>query len=69
MHHDTIAQGWQMAYFQKSVPKIPEPKSFREPLNGEYRKFWRAFKWRIPVYFMTILNILRQFCIFYAHLV
>jgi hypothetical protein len=37
--------------------------------NPNLGKFWRAFEWKMLVYFMAVWNILRSFGIFYGHLV
>jgi hypothetical protein len=49
-----MAQGCQMVYFQTK--------------NAKLDKFWRAFDWKILIYFMATWNILQTFGIFYRHL-
>jgi hypothetical protein len=46
-------QGCQMVYFQTKNPKMG--------------KFCRVLPWKMLVYFMAFLNILRQFGIFVGH--
>jgi hypothetical protein len=36
--------------------------------NPNLGKFWRAFEWKMLVYFMAIWNILWPFGIIYGHL-
>jgi hypothetical protein len=49
-------QGCQMVYFQTQNPNLD--------------KFWRVLQWKMLVYFMALLSILRPFGIFlYGHLV
>jgi hypothetical protein len=49
------SQGCQMVYFYTKNPYL--------------RKFWRVLEWKMLLYYMTILNILRPFGIFYSCLV
>jgi hypothetical protein len=51
----TRNQGCQMVCFQTKNPNLG--------------RFWRAFEWKMLVYFMVILNFLWPFGIFYGHLV
>jgi hypothetical protein len=48
-------QGCQMAHYLTKNPNLG--------------KFWRVLEWKIVVHFMGIGNILRQFGIFYGHMV
>jgi hypothetical protein len=44
-----------MVYSQTKIPNLG--------------KFWRALDWKMLIYFIDILNILRRFGIFYDHFV
>jgi hypothetical protein len=37
--------------------------------NPNLGKFWRVLQWKMMVYFMDTLSILRSFVIFYGHFV
>jgi hypothetical protein len=49
------SQGCQMVCFQTKNPNLG--------------KFWRALEWKMLVYFMVIWDTLRQFGLFYGHLI
>jgi hypothetical protein len=48
-------RGCQMVCFQTKNPNLGT--------------FWRALKWKLPVYFTVIWNILQSFGMFYGYLV
>jgi hypothetical protein len=50
-----IVQCCQMVYFQTKNPNLG--------------KFWKVLQWKMMVFFMAILSILRPNDIFYGHLV
>jgi hypothetical protein len=50
-----LLKSCQMEYFQTK--------------NRNLGKFWRVLQWKMLVYFMEILSILRTFDVFYGHLV